>query len=74
MSTSKQTSQYNEYIEQQYYLRSLFCSRTQEGTHKETVIMNKGSARKTVRVRLSVSIVHAKFLRRYVRHVISHET
>jgi hypothetical protein len=74
MSRSKQTSQYNEYIEQQYYLRPLFCSRNQEGSDKETVIMNKGSARKTIRVRVSVSIVHAKFLRRCVRHVISQGT
>jgi hypothetical protein len=64
MSRNKQTSQYKEYIEQQYYLRSLFCSRNQAGSHNETVIMNKDSARKTIRVRVSVSIVHAKFLRR----------
>jgi hypothetical protein len=74
MSRGKQTSQYKEHIEQQYYLRSLFCSHNQEESHKETVITNKGSARKAIRVRVSVSIVHAKFPRPYVRHVIPHET
>ena len=64
MSRIQQTSQYEYYMEQQYYLRSLFSSRKQEGSHKETVIMNKGSARKNIRERASVSIAHAKFLRR----------